>query len=173
MRRVALFFSLLLVVGGVAAQAAAATVELDRTRVTTRIGRDFTFESTIRNSSDRPLGGLVAHLNVLSDDPGTYVDPEDWSAHRTRYLSPLPPHGSTTVSWQVKAVNSGSLTIYVAVLPRHGAGAIDISSPLRLEVRERRTLNSGGVVPLALGFPAVLAALSLGMRLRRRRHARP
>ena len=149
----------------------AATVELSRTHVATHIGRDFTFTSTIRNTGDQPLNGLVAHLNVLSSDPGTYVDPEDWSAHRTRYLSTLPAHGSTTISWKVKAVNTGSLTIYVAVLPRHGSGSVDVSPPLRLEVQERRTLNSGGVVPLALGFPALLAALAVGTRARRRRRS--
>lgn len=168
MRRLALLLAGALLLG-LAADAGAATVELDRTRVSTRIGRDFTFTSTIRNTADRPVSGLVAHLNVLSSDPGTYVDPEDWSAHRTRYLSQLPAHGSATVTWKVKAVNSGSLAIYVAVLPRHGAGTIDVSPPLRLEVAERRTLNSGGVVPLALGFPALLAALSLATRPRRRR----
>jgi hypothetical protein len=164
---VAVLLAALALVG--AADAGAATVELSRTHVATRIGRDFTFTSTIRNTSDQPLSGLVAHLNVLSSDPGTYVDPEDWSAHRTRYLSTLPPHGTTAISWKVKAVNTGNLTIYIAVLPRHGLGSIDVSPPLRLEVQERRTLNSSGVVPLALGFPALLAALSVGTRLRRRR----
>jgi hypothetical protein len=166
-KRVAVLLATIALVG--ADDAGAATVDLNRTHVATRIGHDFTFTSTIRNTSDQPLSGLVAHLNVLSSDPGTYVDPEDWSAHRTRYLSTAPPHGTTAISWQVKAVNTGSITIYVAVLPRHGSGPVDVSQPLRLEVQERRTLNSGGVVPLVLGFPALLAALSVGTRLRRRR----
>jgi hypothetical protein len=166
-KRLAVLVIALALVG--AADAGAATVELSRTHVATRIGHDFTFTSTIRNTSDRPLSGLVAHLNVLSSDPGTYVDPEDWSAHRTRYLTTLPPGGSTAISWKVKAVNTGSITIYVAVLPRHDSGTVDVSPPLRLEVQEHRTLNSGGVVPLVLGFPALVAALSVGTRLRRRR----
>lgn len=158
----------LLGVLGFSAAASGATVELDRTHVSTRIGRDFTFVSTIRNTGSRPLSGLVAHLNVLSVDPGTYVDPEDWSSARTRYLSTLPPGGSTRIVWKVKAVNSGSLAIYVAVLPRDGGATVDVSAPLRLEVREKRTLNSGGVVPLALGVPVALGLVALGLRSRRR-----
>ena len=37
----------------------------------------------------RPLSGLVAHLNVVGLSSGIYVDPEDWSEERTKYLPPL------------------------------------------------------------------------------------
>jgi hypothetical protein len=152
-----------------ASSAGAATVELDRTRVTTRIGEHFTFTSTIRNDGSRTEADLVAHLNVLSSDPGTYVDPEDWSSDRTRYLTPLASHEVRKVTWTVTAVNSGSITIYVAVLPRHGSGPVSVSPPLRVEIAKRRTLNSGGVLPLALGIPALLGLTTLGVSARRPR----
>jgi hypothetical protein len=151
-----------------AGNASATTLELDRTRVSTAIGRDFTFATTIRNTESREVSGLVAHLNVLSADPGTYVDPEDWSSNRTRYLPPLPPNRSTRIRWTVKAVNSGNIAIYVAVLPRHGPGAVATSAPLRVKIAARRTLNASGVLPLALGIPGVLGAAAVGIRSRRR-----
>jgi hypothetical protein len=153
-----------------ASSAGAATVELDRTQISARLGQHFTFTTTIQNDNAQTEDDLVAHLNVLSSDPGTYVDPEDWSAHRTRYLSPLAPHEVRRVTWTVTAVNSGSITIYVAVLPRHGAGQVAVSPPLRVEIAKRRTLNSGGVLPLALGIPALLGLTALGIRARRPRH---
>jgi hypothetical protein len=153
--------------GLVAAGAQATTVALDRTRVSTQIGRDFDFTTTIRNDRDARASGLVAHLNVLSADPGTYVDPEDWSSDRTRYLRPLPAHGSMQIRWTVKAVNSGNIAIYVAVLPRHGSGEIVTSPPLRVEIAKRRTLNASGVLPLALGIPGLLGAAAIGTRARR------
>jgi hypothetical protein len=152
-----------------ASSAGAATVSLDRTRISTQLGQRFTFTTTIRNDTAQTEGDLVAHLNVLSSDPGTYVDPEDWSAHRTRYLSPLAPQEVREVTWTVTAVNSGSITIYVAVLPRHAAGQVAVSSPLHVEIAKRRTLNSGGVLPLALGIPALLGLTALGVRARRPR----
>jgi hypothetical protein len=148
---------------------AATTVELDQAGVSTRIGEQFTFTSAISNDGAQTQNDLVAHLNVLSSDPGTYVDPEDWSSHRTRYLSPLAPHEVRKVTWTVTAVNSGSITIYVAVLPRHGRGQVAASPPLRVEIAKRRTLNSGGVLPLVLGIPALLGLTALGMRARRQK----
>jgi hypothetical protein len=152
-----------------ASSAGAATVDLDQTRVSTKIGERFTFTSTIRNDSAQDETDLVAHLNVLSSDPGTYVDPEDWSSHRTRYLAPVAPHEVRKVTWTVTAVNSGSITIYVAVLPRHGAGQVAVSAPLRVAIAKHRTLNSGGVLPLALGIPALLGLTAFGVRTRRRK----
>jgi hypothetical protein len=144
------------------------TVRLDRMHVFTSIGKKFTFTTTVRNDGDQTLSGLVAHLNVLSSDPGVYVDPEDWSSHRTRYLAPIPAHSATKISWAVTAVNGGSITIFVAILPRHGSGSIAVSEPLRVQIAKHRTLNSGGVLPLALGLPALLGLSLLGTRVRRR-----
>ena len=143
-------------------------LSLSRTQVSTGLGDSFTFTSTITNTGSVPLSGLVAHLNVVGFDPSIYVDPEDWSSHRTRYLAPIPAHGATKISWTVTAVNGGNITIFVAVLPRHGAGSIAVSEPLRVDIAKRRTLNSGGVLPLALGIPALLGLSLLGTRVARR-----
>jgi len=151
-----------------ASAAGPVAVALDRATVSTQIGRRFTFTSTIRNESDRPVSGLVAHLNVLSFDPGVYVDPEDWSSHRTRYLATLPAHGSIRVSWSVQAVNSGHFVVYVAVVERSGSEAVAPSGTLRATVARRQTLNSGGVLPLALAVPGAILLL-FGVNLRRRR----
>ena len=83
---------------------------------------------------------LVVHLNVLSLDDSVYVDPEDWSSNRTRYVA-APPGGAIDVRWILKAVNGGSFVVYVAVLSRDGSGPIAVSQPLHVRVAERRTLN--------------------------------
>jgi hypothetical protein len=157
-----------------AAQAAGdVSVSLDRTRVATKLGRSFAFHATIANRGSAPSGGLIAHLNVLSLRTGVYVDPEDWSSHRTRYLAPIPAGGSTTLTWTIKAVNAGSIGVYVAVLPREGAG-IPVSGPtLRVAIADRKTLNSGGIVPLALGVPALIGLAWLALWLARSRSRRP
>ena len=51
------------------------SVRVDPTTVSTSIGQRFPLTSTVRNDGDRPVSGLVAHLNVLSLDPDVYVDP--------------------------------------------------------------------------------------------------
>ena len=145
-------------------------VGIDRTHVSTSLGRSFSFTTTVTNGGAGPTGTLVAHLNVLSLEPGVYVDPEDWSSDRTHYLDPIQPGGSRTVRWRVKAVNGGSLAAYVTVVPQSGAGTPAASAALRFDVASRRTLNSGGILPIALGVPAGIALLAFGVRVRRRRH---
>jgi hypothetical protein len=152
------------------ASAAPVSVTVDRSAVTTSIGKSFTFRSTITNDGPARASGLIAHLNVLSLRPGVYVDPEDWSSHRTRYLPPIPAGRSLTLTWKVQAVNSGSIGIYVAVLPASGAPRPPTAGPiLHVSIARRRTLNSGGILPLALGLPGLLGLLTVASRVRRRR----
>jgi hypothetical protein len=142
----------------------------DRAAIATKLGHKFVFHSTIRNNGTASAGGLVAHLNVVDLSGHTYVDPEDWSSHRTRYLAPIPAGASTTVSWPMNAVNSGTIGVYVAVLPRSGAPVPPTTGPtLRVRIQDRKTLNSGGILPLALGLPALLGLTALGVRFRRGR----
>jgi hypothetical protein len=149
---------------------AAVSVTNDRTAITTKLGHKFTFHSRIENHGTTSARDLVAHLNVVDLTGHTYVDPEDWSSQRTRYLRPIPPGGSTTVAWPMNAVNAGTIGIYVAVLPRRGTPVRPTTSrTLDLQIEDRKTLNSGGILPLALGIPAAVGLLALGLRANRRR----
>ena len=153
-----------------AARAGVDGVAIDRTAISTKLGHKFVFHSTIRNDGATAASGLVAHLNVVDLSGHTYVDPEDWSSHRTRYLASVPPSGSTTLAWPMNAVNSGTIGVYVAVLPRSGAPVPPTTGPtVRVRIQDRKTLNSGGILPLALGLPALLGLLALGVRVRRGR----
>jgi len=149
---------------------ASVSVTVDRIGVATGLGKRFAFRSTVVNSGPGEARGLVAHLNVASLRPGVYVDPEDWSTSRTRYLDPIPAGGTATVRWSLQAVNAGSFAVYVAVLPADAAGRPPtVGRTVRVTVAERRTLDAGGILPLALGVPAVLGLAAGGLALRRRR----
>jgi hypothetical protein len=168
MRR--LLFVLLLALLAAAPARAAVTVTNDRAAVATKLGHTFTFNTRIENRGAAPARGLVAHLNVVDLTGHTYVDPEDWSSRRTRYLPAIAAGRATRLSWRLNAVNAGAVGIYVAVLPRSGAPVRPTTGPtLRVRIRDRRTLNSGGVLPLALGIPAALALLTVAVRTSRRR----
>ena len=147
---------------------ASLAVKLDQSSVSMRIGEKFYFSSTVRNLGPQSVPDVVVHLNIVSLDPSVYVDPEDWSSHRTRYLGTLGAGGSRRIEWTVQAVNSGHVVVYVAVVDRGGRGSVTVSNPLATTVAQKRRLNSNGVVPLALGIPAVLALGLLLVRRRRR-----
>jgi len=145
------------------------SVRVEPTTMSTSIGQRFGLTSTVRNDTDRPVSGLVAHLNVLGLDPNVYVDPEDWSSQRTIYLDPLPAHAATRLDWTVQAVNSGRLVIYVAVTATQGTDAVAASNALRLAVAPQRTVAAGGILPLALAMPAAVLLLTGFAGYRRRR----
>ena len=149
-----------------AARASAPELSVSTTRVTTSIGEDFRFRSTIVNPGPAPATGLIAHLDVVSRDPDVYVDPEDWSSERTRYLPSIPAGGSVEIPWTVKAVNSGRFAVYVVTV---GAGRPTAGPALDVRVAQRTTIDTGGVLPLAIGVPALLGVALLGLRLRRPR----
>lgn len=148
--------------------AAGVSVAADRTEVSTSLGRNFSFTTRVENTNLTPTAPLVAQLDVLSLRPGTYVDPEDWSARRTVYLGTIAARGTRTVTWNLKAVNSGQIGVFVAVMPQSGSGEPAASPTIRVDIAKRRTLNSGGILPLAAGIPALLGLLAVGVRLRRR-----
>ena len=145
-------------------------VQVEPTTVSTSIGQRLRLTSTVRNDGDRPVAGLVAHLNVLGLDPDVYVDPEDWSSQRTIYLDPVPAHAATRLDWTVQAVNSGRLVIYVAVTATRGTDAVAASNTLRLAVASHRTVEAGGILPLAVAMPAAVLLLIGLAGYRRRRH---
>lgn len=147
------------------------SLTVDRVAISTKLGRKFTFRTTIANPGPSVATGVIAHLNVLSLGPAVYVDPEDWSSRRTRYLVPIRPGGSTTISWKLQAVNAGGFAVYVVALSHDGSTLLAAGRPVRLTVLERRTLDAGGIVPLVIGVPALLALVWLGLRLRRSRAA--
>jgi hypothetical protein len=143
-------------------------VKVDRTRIETQLGHTFSFRTTITNRGSTAAKGYVAHLNVVSYDPGVYVDPEDWSGARTRYLPAIPPARSVTVDWRLQAVNAGRFAVYVAVAPPSGSVAPPSTGPaIPVAIAERKTLNSQGILPLAVGMPALLGLVWLGTRVRR------
>jgi hypothetical protein len=145
------------------------SLAIEHAAVTAQVGDKVGFDTLVRNDSDQPASDLVAHLDIVSTEPGTYVDPEDWSQERTQYLPAIPAHGTRRVHWDVRVVNDGSFAIYVALTSRHGdAGAMVASNTLRLAASATTPINPSGALPVVLGIPAFLALLLVGTRLRRR-----
>jgi hypothetical protein len=162
-----------------AAEAAAAQsvrLSVSPARVSTRLGDKFDFSTRVTNTGRSALDGWIAHLNVVSLTRDVYVDPEDWSAERTKYLPRLRPGASATLRWRVKAVSAGQFAVYSVLLPgRIGAPALSapsVSPAQQVRASEHRNLNPGGALPLSLGVPALLGVALLALRARRRQPAR-
>jgi hypothetical protein len=160
------------------AQTAPATstvdVTFDQSQVTTVVGDRFTLRSRIANAGAAATDPLIAHLNVASLTSDVYVDPEDWSSSRSRELAPLPAGETTTVSWEIQAVNAGTFDVYVVLLPvgatSAGRGPLVVSPPVHVSVAGRQTLTAGGVLPVVIVVPVLIALVGATARRRARQH---
>jgi len=178
----AALFALLLVAGAATSAPAFAqnpaspadiTVSVSRSEVSTLTGKTFTFTSEITNNGSSATPPLIANLDFVALDQGTYVDPEDWSPQRTLSVAPIAAGSSATQTWTVKPVLKGDVAVYVVVLPEPpalaGAGPLAASPAIPVHVEEHRTLNPGGVLPVVLAVPTFLAVAFAGLRATRRR----
>jgi hypothetical protein len=166
---IAVMVAALALAGGARAESGL-LVTVDRGQISAGLGETFTFRTRITNPTSTATEPLIAHLNILSLSAGLYVDPEDWSSERTQYIGQISAGASRTITWHVKAVNGGSLAAYIAVLPESRATRPPTTSPtIQVAVAERKTLNSGGILPLAVGVPALVGLLAGGIGLARRR----
>ncbi len=145
-------------------------------RLSTSVGQHLDYRVSIVNDSPSATGQLLAHLNIASVTGGSYVDPEDWSAERSRFLPALAPGAAVALTWDVQAVSPGMFALYVVVLPAGTAATPDqrlvVSTPTRVEVAARRTLNAGGVLPVAVAVPVLLGLVALAGRGRNRARSR-
>lgn len=166
----AVVVALTLASGAAGAGAVPVTVTAKPTQISTQLGDSFVFKTTITNPTGSETEALIAHLNLLSLRNDVYVDPEDWSPNRTRYIGTIPAGQSRTLTWKLKAVNGGSLAAYVAVLQEASPTLPPATSQaIQIDIATRDTLNAGGILPLALGIPAALALVAGGIRITRRR----
>jgi len=144
-------------------------VSVSKSEVSALTGDTFTFTSEITNTGSEPTPPLIANLGFVALDRSTYIDPEDWSPQRTLVVDPIAAGSSATQTWTVKPVLKGEVAAYVVVLPSSPALATAgplVSSPaIYLHVGEHRTLNPGGVLPVVLAVPGVLALAFVGLRV--------
>ena len=147
------------------------TISVSKSEMSVLTGETFTFTSEITNSGSEATPPLIANLDFVAIDQSTYVDPEDWSPERTLSVAPIAAGSSATQTWTVKPVLAGDIAVYVAVLLEPpaltGAGPIAASPAIPVHVEEHRTLNPGGVLPVVLAVPGVLALAFAGLRVAR------
>jgi hypothetical protein len=148
-------------------------VSVSKSEVSTLTGDTFTLTSEVTNSGSKATPPLIANLDFVALDQGTYIDPEDWSPQRTLVVDPIAAGSSATQSWTIKPVLAGNVAAYVVILPSSPTLATSgplVSSPaIYLHVEEHRALNPGGVLPVVLAVPGVLAFAFAGLRVARRR----
>ena len=160
----ALMGSLALTTSSAAQTAGTVTVAVEPVETTIDLGATIDLTITITNNGQEPTSDLLAHLDVTTPDSDGSVDPEDWTPALSKSIGPLAAGDSITLDWTVQPIAPGRFLLYAVSLE---STTITASNLVTIEVIDRRSLNSGGMLPISLGVPAVIGAALVG-RLRRR-----
>lgn len=130
-----------------------------------RMGDRLAFVSSIRNGGDTAIEGVIAWLSLVQVDRGHEqpVDLEDWSAHKAIALASLAPGAAVTTHWPMRLIQAGRYRVVVSAVSRSGA-ALTPSRFVDFTVAAKPVVESGRVLPVALGVPGLLAG---GLLLRR------
>jgi hypothetical protein len=149
-------------------------VTVSESDVSKLTGESFSFTSTITNDGSVATPALITNLNFTSLDDSTYIDPEDWSPQRTMSIDPLDPGTSVTKTWKVNPILEGDVAAYIVILPKSDALTtlpLTTSPAIHIHVGAQRSLNPGGVLPVTLAVPGLLAATFVGLRVTRKKRS--
>ena len=145
------------------------SVVIEPTARTVVLGESFDLRITVTNDGTEPTVPVVVHIDVTDPATSTSVDPEDWTATLSKRAGVLAPGSTIDVDWNIQPISAGSFALYAVALSPE-ADTVAASNVLVVDVLDQRSLNPGGILPVAIGAPLVVAAL-LVTQLRTARRA--
>ena len=135
-------------------------ITIEPTDVSVVLGEHLELVVTVTNESSAPTPSLIAHLDITDPAKATSVDPEDWTSTLSKPIGVLEPGAAATVDWNIQPIAAGTFAVYAVALSSDSS-SVSASNVLAVSVADQRSLNPGGILPLAVGAPAVLGALLL------------
>jgi len=134
------------------------------------MGDHLRFWSTITNTGTTPVEGLVAWISLVEIDPGDEqpVDLEDWSAHKAVTGATLAPGQPLRTDWPMRLIKGGDYRVVVSVTDR-GSSRVVTSPTLQFHVRQKAVLQTGRVLPVAVGVPLLIIGLMVFNKARQPR----
>jgi hypothetical protein len=136
-----------------------------------KMGDTPNFLGAVTNLGPQPVQGLVVYLSLVSLAPGHEhpVDLEDWSAQKAVRLDRLNPGATDCRNWGMRLIAAGKYGVALTVMdPRENRPIVSDLVPF--EIQPKATLVAGRVLPVALGEPAFILLLFLGMVFYRARY---
>lgn len=134
-----------------------------------QMGDWLTFHSVIKNDGSQAAHGVVAWISLVQVDPGQEqpVDLEDWSAHKAVTQAVLQPGQQVNVEWPMRLIQAGAYRVVISAVDRE-TGHVMTSPFVDFQVRRKPVVESGRILPVAFGVPAIMLGLMAWRRYRRR-----
>jgi hypothetical protein len=131
------------------------------------LGESIDLTVTVTNVDADETPPLIVHLDITNPDQTTSVDPEDWTPTLSKRIGVLAAGDTAVVDWNIQPISPGTFATYAVALSP-GVDTIASSNVLDVHVADQRSLNPGGVLPIAVGVPSIVGVLLLmQMRLAR------
>lgn len=124
------------------------------------LGDNLDLQVTVANISAEQTLPLVVHLDITDPGRSTSVDPEDWTPTLSKPIGTLAAGETVVVDWNIQPISPGTFATYAVALSPD-ADSVSSSNVLRVTVADQRSLNPGGILPVAIGAPAVIGGLLL------------
>lgn len=137
---------------------------------TVLLGDTFEINIEVANTGAAPTPAIVVHIDITDPTSTESVDPEDWTSTLSKPIGTVGPGESTNVGWELQPISPGSFALYAVSLSA-GDDAVAVSNVITVDVTDRRTLNPEGILPVAIGVPALIGALLAFQVGRTRRRA--
>ncbi len=144
------------------------SVTIDPQKRSLDLGDDLAVQVNLRNEGTQASVPLVVHLDVVDPSRSTSVDPEDWTSTLVKRVGTVAAGDTAAVDWRIQPISAGRFTVYAVAVSDDGA-ELAASDVLAVDVADRRSLDPGGILPVAIGEPVLVGALLLlQVRLARR-----
>ncbi len=152
-----------LLLGGGLSQAANLALQLDADKsnpASPTMGDWMHFDGVIRNTGPQALNGLVVWISLVEVTPGHEqpMDLEDWSAHKAVTGTTLAPGASLQTSWPMRLIKNGDYRVVISATERSDK-TVFTSPAIQFHVAQKPVVESGRILPIALGLPLLVGGL--------------
>lgn len=124
------------------------------------LGENLDLHVAVTNNGSAATPPLIIHLDITDPEQNTSVDPEDWTPTLSQPVGEVAPGETVLVSWRIQPISAGTFSTYAVALSP-GVESVAASNVLEVRVADERSLNPGGILPVALGAPAFVGGLLL------------
>jgi ABC-2 type transport system permease protein len=154
-------------------QAESLVISVDSQYMHLKSGDEVEFDTMIANNTSVDAASLVVAMNIINlDETGEVVDPEDWSPERTQYIDSLESGETAEMNWIINPILEGDFLVYIVLVPYPSSAETTsqpVASPgIHLSVMPFSGTKTAGVLPVAIGQPIALLAITLFVYRRRR-----
>ena len=153
--------------GAPASAAAAVALDVSSSKTLSGTAGDFvSVNGTIANTGPTALSNVTAYLSLVDTAAHMPVDLEDWSVEKGLYIGTIDAGAVLPLDWKIHFVKSGDYALSILAIVKGQDKPIG-SALTYFHVAQKKNLNPGAVLPVALGEPILIVMFFLLLKYRR------